>query len=123
MRAPIQYTQIRMEEILQKLPDLEATKVLSEDLGRFKRFLDPIYIAVVVGSSILGWVFNFFRAPDVKCLWQERTRLQDIILLSLQVVRQPKDPVCYRGQASPDPGQPHCIHQKEYRSLDGLLQH
>ena len=63
-----------MEEILQKH---DATEALSDDLGRFKRFLDPISIAVGVGSSILRWVFDFFRAQKVKSLRKDLTQLRD----------------------------------------------
>ena len=60
MRSPIQYSRIRMDEILQKLPKQDASEALSDARGRYKRFFDPISIAVGVGSSILGWVFDFF---------------------------------------------------------------
>ena len=66
MRAPIKFARIRMEEIVQKLPEQDATEALTDNLGRFKLFLDPISIAVGVGSSILGWVLDFFRAQGVK---------------------------------------------------------
>ena len=73
MRAPIQYAQIRTEEIVQKLPEQDATEALTDDLGQFKRFLDPISIAVGGGSSILSWVFDFFRAQEVKKVRQDYT--------------------------------------------------
>ena len=77
MRAPIQYSRIRMEEILQKLPEQDASEALSDARGRYKRFFDPISIAVGVGSSILGWVFDFFKAKEVQNLKKDLNALKD----------------------------------------------
>ena len=68
MRAPVQYARIRLNEILQKLPKQDTTAALTNDLGRYKRFLDSVSIAIGVSSSILGWVFHFFRVQEVQNL-------------------------------------------------------
>ena len=115
MRALIQYARIHMEEIHQKLPKQDATEALTDTLERFKRFLDPIYIAIGVSSSILKWVFDFFQAQEVKILWQDPTWIQDNI-------RLPEDLVCYQRQTSGDTSQPHGVHQEEHRGMDGSLQ-
>ena len=77
MRAPVQYARIRLNEILQKLPKQDSTAALTDDLGRYKRFLDPVSIAIGVGSSILGWVFDFFRAQEVQTLKKDLNDLRD----------------------------------------------
>ena len=66
-----------MNEILQKLPEQDATEALTDQGGRYKRFFDPVSIAVGVGSSILGWVFDFFRAKEVQNLQNDLNHLQD----------------------------------------------
>ena len=66
-----------MEEILQKLPEQDASEALSDARGRYKRFFDPISIAVGVGSSILGWVFDFFKAKEVQNLKKDLNALKD----------------------------------------------
>lgn len=64
-----------MAEILQKLPEQHTIAALTDDLGRYKRFLDPISIAVGVGSSILSWVFDFFRAQEFQTLKKDLNQL------------------------------------------------
>ena len=69
-----------MNEILQKLPEQDITAALTDDKGRYKRFLDPVSIAIRVGSSILGWVFNFFRAQEVQTLKKDLNDLRDNVI-------------------------------------------
>ena len=66
-----------MNEILQKLPEQDASEALSDAKGRYKRFFDPVFIAVGVGSSSRGWVFDFFRAKEVQNLRKDLNHLQD----------------------------------------------
>ena len=68
MRAPIEYSRIGMNEILQKIPEQDASEAFSDDKGRYKIFFGPVSIAVGKGSSNLGWVFDFFRAKEVQNL-------------------------------------------------------
>ena len=71
MQAPMQYSRIRMEEILQKLPEQDATEALTDNLGWYKCFFNPVSIVVVIGSSISGQVFDLFRGEIVKIIWQD----------------------------------------------------
>lgn len=77
MRAPVQYARIWLNKILQKLPEQDSTAALINDKGRYKRFLDPVSIAIGVGSSIMGWVFDFFRAQEVQTLKRDLNNLRD----------------------------------------------
>ena len=64
-----------MNKILQKLPEQDASE--SNAKGSYKCFFDPVSIANGVGSSILGWVFDFFRAKEVQDLRKDLTHFQD----------------------------------------------
>ena len=66
-----------MNEILQKLPEQDALEALSDARGCYKRFFDPVSIAVGVGSSILGWAFDFFKAKEVLNLKKDLNVLKD----------------------------------------------
>ena len=50
---------------------------LARTRGRYKRFFDPVSIAVGVGSSILRWVFDFFKAKEVQTLKKDLNVLKD----------------------------------------------
>ena len=39
--------------------------------------MDPVSIAIGVGSSILGWAFDFFRAQEVQTLKKDLNDLRD----------------------------------------------
>ena len=68
-----------MDEILQKLPEQDITAALTDYQDRYKHFLDLVSIAIGVGSSILGWVFNFFWAQEVQTLKNDLKDLRDNI--------------------------------------------
>ena len=66
-----------MNQILQKLLEQDASEALSDAKSHYKCFLDLLSIAVGVGSSFLGWVFDFFRAKEVQNLIKYLNHLQD----------------------------------------------
>ena len=65
MEVPIDFAQVRYEDILKKLPEHDASDGLVDEHGRYKRF-DPVTAAIGVGTSIIGWVFEYFKAKEIQ---------------------------------------------------------
>jgi hypothetical protein len=105
MEVPIDFAQVRYEDILKKLPEHDASDGLVDEHGRYKRF-DPVTAAIGVGTSIIGWVFRVFQS-------QRDTRNQGRSPKSpgqhLQADGQPETAVCHDPKASGDPCQPQSV--------------
>ena len=76
MEVPIDFAQVRYEDILKKLPEHDAADGLKDEQGRYKRF-DPITAAIGVGTSIIGWVFEYFKAKEVQGIKADLRKVQD----------------------------------------------
>ena len=76
MEVPIDFAQVRYEDILKKLPEHDASDGLVDEHGRYKRF-DPVTAAIGVGTSIIGWVFEYFKAKEIQGIKADLRRVQD----------------------------------------------
>jgi hypothetical protein len=76
MQVPILFAQRRYNEVLRKLPEHDVTGTLTHEPGRFRR-LDPITAAVTAGTSILGWVFEFFKAKEIQNIREDLRYVED----------------------------------------------
>ena len=64
---------------------------------------------VGIGSSILGWEFDFFKAQEIKSINKDLTRLQDDVY---KLSRQPEDSLRHHGKTPQDSGALHNVHQE-----------
>ena len=76
MSGPIEFAQVRYEDILKKLPEQDASQSLVDDHGRYKRF-EPVIAAIGVGTLIIGWVFEYFKAKEVQGIKADLRPVQD----------------------------------------------